>query len=249
MTFHTFLVRCGVAALALAGLLVCVASSGAAVATPTSTHPITATRSGTSESAAGMAADQRIASDARIRLSDLPSGWMAENTVSRPTADAPCPGLRRAGGDISGGKVSPAFSDGEIHTAQSETYVYADTAMAEHWFAEFSSHSTRACLARLIRQQAQAAVQLEGFTVGSITTRSVPVAPVGDERAAFHVTVPVSGSGTTFKVEADSVFVRTGRGIQIFAFASLQSPFDARLERSLIRAASARLASDLRTGS
>ena len=249
MTFHTFLVRCAVAAVALAGLLGWAASSSGATAAATSTHPISATRSGTSGSAPSFVIDQRIARDARLRLSDLPSGWMAGDTVSTPTAAAPCPGLRRAQGFVSAASVSPAFSDGDIRTAQSETYVYADTALAKHWFAEFSSRSTRACLARLIRQEGAAAVAAEGFTVGSLTTRTLAVGPVGDERAAFHVTVPVSGSGVTFKVEADAVFVRAGRGIAIFSLASLQSPFDPGLERSLVRTVTARLAGDLRTAS
>jgi hypothetical protein len=122
--------------------------------------------------------------------------------------------------------ASPAFSDsGDLHTAQSETYVYADTATAEHWFAEFSSRRTRACLARLIRKEGAAAVKAEGFTLGPITARSIPVAPVGDQDEAFRVTVPFSGSGVTLKVDADVVFVRAGRGIATFSLAALGSPF------------------------
>jgi hypothetical protein len=249
MTFHIFLRRCAMAAVALAGLLGWAAGSSGAIAAPLSTHPISATRSGTSGSTPSFVIDQRIARDARLRLSDLPSGWMAGDTVSTPTAAAPCPDLRRAQGFVSGASVSPAFSDGGIRSVQSETYVYADTALARHWFAEFSSRSTRACLARLIREESAAAVVAEGFTVGSLTTRSVPVAPVGDERGAFHVIVPVSGAGVSFKVEADAVFVRTGRGIAIFSLASLQSPFDPGLERTLVRTVTARLAGDLRTAS
>jgi hypothetical protein len=248
---HVVLLRCGIAAIAFAAVLGWGASSAAGVgvrsAGRVSAHAIVKTRSGTSKSAPELVIDHRIARDARMRLSDLPPGWVADKTVSRPTADAPCPGFRRAGGDISAGMASPAFSDpGDLHTAQSETYVYADTAMAEHWFAEFSSRRTRACLARLIRKEGAAAVRAEGFTLGPITARSIPAAPVGDEDAAFRVTVPFSGSGVTLNVDADVVFVRAGRGIAIFSLAALGSPFAPALETALVKTVAGRLATDLR---
>jgi hypothetical protein len=248
---HVVLLRFGVAAVALAALLGwgvsgSAAAVGAPSARPLSTHAVGKRRSGTSESITGMVADQRIASDARLRLSDLPPGWMGQNTATRLTADAPCPGLRRAASDISAGKISPIFSDGGVRTAQSETYVYADIAMAKHWFAEFTSRSTRACLARLLREELAATVLVPGVNIGPITVRGISVAPVGDQDSAFRITVPVSGSGVHLKVDADAVFVRTGRGIAIFSLGKLGSPFDPSLEHTLIKTVVDRLAADLR---
>jgi hypothetical protein len=242
MTFHQVLLRrFGVAAIAFAVLLGCGAvSSTAAVKT----------RSGTSVSPvspAGMARDQRIANDARLRLSDLPPGWMAGSSAARPTADAPCPSLHRAAGWINAAKVSPAFSfsSGSTLAAQSETYIYADTSLAKQWFGKFSGRRTRTCLARILRTELETAVGFPGITIGPIGVEVLSIAPVGDQDSAFRVTVPVSGSGTNFKVEVDVVFVRAGRGLEIFTLGSVRSPFDPALEASLVTSVTGRLDADL----
>jgi hypothetical protein len=241
MTFHQVVgVRVTVAVIAFAALLGWGAGSSAAASK---------SRSGTSESATGMAADQRIANDARLRLSDLPPGWGAGSSAAQPTADAPCPRLHRAAGWISAAKVSPSFSfsSGATLAAQSETYVYADTALAKHWFGEFSSRSTRTCLAQILRTELATTVELPGIRIGPIRVRVVSIAPVGDQDSAFRVTVPVSGSGTSLRVDVDVVFVRAGRGLQIFTLGSVGSPFDAGLETSVVKSVSDRLAADLRS--
>jgi hypothetical protein len=255
-TFHPVVLRRFVAgAVVLAAVLVVggAGSSVAAVGAPSSgpvfTHHVAATRSGTSRSGAGVLVDQRIARDARLRLSDLPPGWVAQNTASTLTANAPCPGLRRAAADISAGMISPDFSGSTGHpeSAQTETDIYADSLTAKHWFNKFSSHGTVACLLRVLRNELAAAVSEPGVTVGSITVRGLPVAPVGDQRAAFRVTVPVIGPGVRLKVDADLVFVRAGRGLEFFSLAGVGSPFDPRLEGTLVKTVAARLAADLRS--
>lgn len=119
-------------------------------------------------------------------------------------------------------------------------------ATAKHWFAEFTSRGTRACLARLLHKALTATARAQGFTLGPVTTRSLAVAPVGDQDSAFRVSVPVSTSGLTLKVDADAVFVRAGRGIEIFALAGVGSPFDPALEARVVNTVTGRLASDLR---
>lgn len=254
MTFHHHAVvrRCAVATIAFAAFLGwgagrSAASVGAAPAGPEQTHSVATTRSGTSESAAGMAADQRIARDARLHLSDLPPGWVSDGAASTLTADAPCPSLRRAAGAISAGTISPIFSvsTGNIGTAQGEAYIYADAATAKHWFAEFTSRRTRACLARVLRNQLTATTRAQGIRLGPITARSLQVTPLGDQDVAFRVIVPVFRSGLSFRVDADEVFVRVGRGLEIFSLGSLGSPFDPTLETTLVKTASDRLAADL----
>jgi hypothetical protein len=245
MTFHQVVLRrfgrFGVATLALAAFLGPGAVSSAAASK---------TRSGISESAAGMTRDQRIANDARLRLSDLPPGWMAGSSAAQPTADAPCPSLRRAAGWISAAKVSPSFSisTGPTLAAQSETYVYADTALAKHWFGRFSGSRTRACLARILRTELAMTVELPGIKIGPIGVGVLSITPVGDQDAAFRVTVPVSGSGMSFKVDVDVVVVRAGRGLEIFTLGSVGSPFDPGLETSLVTAVTGRLDADLLRG-
>jgi hypothetical protein len=248
MTFHRAVPLClGGAVLALAAFFGWGAGSSAAATGAIGTHRTVATRSGTSGSPAGMAADQRIANDARLRLSDLPAGWVGGSAASRPTADAPCPSLRRAAGWISAGKISPAFSvsTGNPLTAQTETYIYADTALAKHWFGEFSSRQTRACLARILRTELATTVELPGITLGKIRIHGIAVAAVGDQDSAFRVTVPVFGSGVTLEVDVDVVFVRTGRGLEIFSLGALGRPFDPTLEGTVLNHVTARLATDL----
>jgi hypothetical protein len=246
MTFHQVVLRrFGVAVLALAALLSLGALSGAAAAKTRSAAA--KTRSGTSESASGMARDQRIANDARLRLSDLPPGWMAGSSAAQPTAEAPCPSLRRAAGSISAAKVSPSFSiaTGPTLAAQSETYVYADTALARHWFGRFSGPRTRSCLARILRAELATTVELPGIKIGPIGVGVLSIAPIGDQDSAFRVTVPVSGSGMSFNVDVDVVFVQAGRGLEIFTLGSVGSPFDPGLETSLVTAVTGRLDADL----
>jgi hypothetical protein len=45
------------------------------------------------------------------------------------------------------------------------------------------------------------------------------------------------------------VFVRAGRGLEIFSLGGLGSPFDPTLERALVRTVTAWLAADLRSAS
>jgi hypothetical protein len=255
MTFHqVVLLWFGVAVIALAALLGWGAGSSAAAAGAPSARrvnnrSIVATRSGTSKSAPPTVVDQRIANDARLRLRDLPPGWVSQDTITQPTAAAPCPGLRRAQGWISAGSVSPVFSFAAGHalSAQNETYIYADTTLAQHWFAEFSSRSTRACLGRLLRNQLGTGVQVPGLRIGRIALRGVSIAHVGDQDAAFRVTVRVSTASMTLKVVADEVFVRAGRGLEIFSLGGLGLPFDPALETSLVSTVTGRLDADLRS--
>src|SRR5262249_39156758 len=153
---------------------------------------------------------------ARLRLSDLGPGWVAGSSAARPTAEEPCPSLRRAAGAISAAKISPLFSISSGHplTAQGETYVYADIAQATHWFDEFSSRRTRACLAALLREELSTAVIEPGVRIGAVTLHSLAVSPVGDQDSAFRVHVPVTGGGVNLKVDADVVFVRVERGLE-----------------------------------
>jgi hypothetical protein len=246
--------RFGAAVIALAALLgwgtgVTAAAAGAPSAGGLRGHAVATTRSGTAESITGIANDQRIARDAGLRRSDLPPGWVVKDPSSRPRGDAPCPGIRRAAVDSSGGMISPFFSasNGDVLSAQSQTYVYADTAGAQHWFAGFTSRGTRACLAHVLRNALSADGTVPGVTLSPIRLRSLPVAPVGDQDSAFRITVRVSYRIVTLKVNVDTVFVRAGRGIEIFSLGGLGSPFGPRLESSLVKTVTDRLTADLRS--
>jgi hypothetical protein len=252
---HVVLVRCGVAAAAVAALVGWGASSSAAAGVApavnaASTHSVGATRSGTSRSAAGVAIDRRIARDARLRLSDLPPGWTADPTASTPITAAPCPGLSAARAAVSARTASPAFSlsAGDTRNAQSVADLYADTGTAKHWFAEITGRGTRACLVRMLRKALPTALP-SSITVGPITDPSLPVAPIGDNDAAFRLTVPLfsADSGMTTNIDVDLVFVRVGRGIAIFSLGGVGSPFDPALETTLVTSVADRFATDLRS--
>ncbi|HSC04277.1 MAG TPA: hypothetical protein VLC49_13180 [Solirubrobacteraceae bacterium] len=241
----------GVVALAtLAALAGCGARSSAATvaASPAADHTVTATRSGTSRSAAGVAIDQRIARDAQLRRSDFPSGW---SSSPRPaaTTGGKCPGIRDARAAVDAHARSREFAQVSggfaAATADSAVYIYADTAGARHWFAHMSSRDTRACLVRVLGKSTEAQVRGQGATLDSITARRVSLAPAGDEHAADRIVIRLTAGGVRAKVEADVIFVQVGRGIAAFALADVGGPPDQRLETKLVRVVTGRLAAGL----
>jgi hypothetical protein len=227
-----------------------VAASGTAAtvaAPPGATHAVTATRSGTSRSAAGVAIDRRIAGDVQLRRSDFPFGW----TVGpRPAAtDGTCPSIQAAKAAVSAHARSREFAQasGDVATATADNavYIYADTAAARHWFALMSSRGTRECIARVLRKSTSAQVRAQGGTIDSVTASRVSIAPAGDQQSADRIVVRVTAGGFKGKAEADVVFVQAGRGLIAFVLGQVGGPPDPRFEAKLVQAVTDRLAADL----
>jgi hypothetical protein len=243
------LLRYGAGLVAVAALVGCGARTSAATvaaspAAATSSHAITATRSGTSRSAAGVAIDRRIARDAELRRSDFPVGWVSTPRPA-PTSRT-CPTVRQARAAVSARGASREFAQGSASspaaTADSVAYIYADPATAAHWFARLTGRGNFACLVRVLRESVLAQTRGQGARLDSITARPLTVAPAGDERAAERVVVRLSAGTFSGKAEADVIFLRTGRGVEVLVVNRVGAPFDPALETKLVRALSDRLA-------
>ena len=188
--------------------------------------------------------DATIAARAQLRLGDLPAGWQRLRKADESTAD--CAGVRGPRAAASGRANSPTFTEANERQADSGAYVFADAAKARAAFRKLTAASTRACLgdwlAEKIRESAGPEDELE---VGEPAGARLPVEPLGDRAEAGRVTLPLSAKGADVELTADFVFVRVGRGIALFAFVDLLTPFDADLRAELTRTVVARLAAGL----
>jgi hypothetical protein len=248
----------GIGALALVALVALVALAGcgarssaatvgAAPAAATTASPaVTATRSGTSRSAAGVAVDRRIARNARLRLTDFPSTWTSSPRPAA-TVGAKCPGISEAKAAVSARAASRAFESGSRATADGAAYIYADIATAMHWFAALSSGKTSTCLVHALRDDVSAQVRSQGARLASITASRATIAPVGDQRAADRFVVRLSAAAASGKADIDLVFVRVGRGVAAFSLTRVAGPFDRTLETKLVSSVVGRLAAGLKT--
>lgn len=237
MTFQNLAVfRRAMTTAALVALAGCAAAAAAASNTPA---PGTI-RSGSS------VADGRIARDARLRLADFPSGWTA---TPRPSivVHTSCQAVNGAQTAVRALMRSPEFlqSNGLVQ-AESTAYVYADAATARHyWFAELSSRATRNCLAHALVESVSAAARSQGVIVGPVRTRPLALATIGDQRSASRLIVRVSKDTLALDADADLVIVRIGRGLAVFSFGAVASPFGHRLETRLVQTVAGRLGTDL----
>lgn len=240
----TLLVSAGVAAVALAALVGWAASSRAAG----SARGQADTRGAHAADAAG---DQRIAHDALLRLGDFPRGWTQTGTPA-PIGTSHCKTVDGAKAAATARVISPVFmrtSSASAQTADDALYIDSDTATAQRSFAALTSHGTIACLARRVRRAVIDSTRGTGVTVGTVKTRSLGSPPVGNDSLAIRLTVSVSALGAKLTADADVVFVRVARGIEIFSLARIGGPFDPGLEPQLVRTGVGRLAADLGVGS
>ena len=200
---------------------------------------------GTVRSGTGLS-DSRIAHDAQLRLSDLPSGWVSSPRPAPLRSN--CTGLNDAKAAVRVRGDSPQFSRGNSRAARSAysaTYVYSDTAKATHWFGELTSLDTRACLGRFLRAGLIKNLDSQRVSVGPVRAGELPVAPVGDQATATRFIIRVSSRELTVDANADLVFVRVGHGVLIFTFAGVGSPFDTALEARLVKTVANRLRADV----
>jgi hypothetical protein len=238
---HIVFVRCGLAAAVVVASLAGAASISAAAGA----HAITSTRSGASRSTAGVAIDRRIARAAELRRADFPAGWTSSPGPTQTTGSG-CPGLAGAIAAVSAQAYSRNFMLGDVATAQSANYVYADTPTAIHWFAQLTSRRTMACLVRVVREAAGFQAAAQGATLDSITQRPLIIEPVGDEHFAHLLIVRVSAGAARATAYADVIYVRVGRAVAAFSLGSVNQLFDPALENKLATAVARRLASGMR---
>jgi hypothetical protein len=222
--------RTRTALLLLAPLLVAGAGCGGG---DTATRAVTATTA--TKTAASPSFDRQIADAGVLRLSDVPAGWKAE----RQPKDDPmtCPAVKRARTTLSARARSPEFGDPqEREFTQTAVYVYRDAATAHRAWVGLSSPTTRSCLAALFARglkQGLAASAGSATVVGTPADVAVRTAPLGDERAAGRITIPITVKGSTVDTTVDVIFVRSGRGIASNTFIGVGPLFDGQLEYTL----------------
>ena len=104
-------------ALALVVLVGCGSSSSSSTVTTTTT----ATTTTPAAPAPSKAADDQVAQNAQLRLTDFPSGW-EESDKASPTTQAPCQAINGAKAATSAHDKSRQFSKG-ADNAESAVYV------------------------------------------------------------------------------------------------------------------------------
>ena len=227
----------------LAGYAAAGASAAGASATGASAAgpPPGSIHSGTSLS------DSRIAHDAQLRASDFPRDWLS---IPGPTSlgHSPCPGVNAAQAAVSGHAISPQFTGKDANTAGSTTYIYTDSREATHAFGQLTNRHTRDCVVRTITQNTMASAG-QNTTIGPFRVHRLAVPPIGDQTSGYRLSVRVSSAGIGLDVDADLIFLRVDRGVVVFAFGGVGSPFNRGFESKLMHDVASRLTRDFAGGS
>lgn len=196
--------------------------------TGTTTSPTPTTTETTTGSAA---ADQRVARDAQLKLSDFPSGWEQKDRTQESVLAGKCQGVEGPKAAASARQQSPKFEK-TSRQALSTVYIFADVPSAMRAFGELSSESTRVCLADAAGTYLSSQSQ-QGAEFGKVTSAQVSSAPVGDESAVSRLTLPFKANGLGGHAYFDFVFVRVGRGVATVQFLDFFSPFEESLRTRL----------------
>ena len=115
--------------------------------------------------------------------------------------------------------------------------MFADESAAEEAFSGLSSKDTRLCFGRSVSEGAADQGVVE---VGDTKTAELSVDPLGDERSASRITLPLSAD-----VVIDLVFVRVGRAVSLNLFVDMFTAFDEDLRGDLTASSVKRLTAEL----
>jgi hypothetical protein len=184
------------------------------------------------------AAEQKIVDGAQLRLSDFPSGWERSDDDS-DSSDSPCDGIQQAKESTTAHGAGANFGHGDTTAATSAVYLYVDEGAAHTAFHQLTDSGTRVCIGKTFGEgiekesKSKGPGQSDSADVGKPTTGQLSMDPLGDERSAGRVTVPISAQGINVDLILDLVFVRAGRGIGIMIYIDAFSPFDDGLRADL----------------
>lgn len=191
------------------------------------------------------AADRAIALESTLTLEDFPSGWTQADEGQEP-ARVQCEQIEAAKAKTTARTNPPRFSAGENTAVQNSVYLFADESTAEQAFEQVSDKSTRFCYVEAV---IQALKQRKDLEVGDTTSALLPLDPLGDQRNAARVTVPLTtAEGVDVDLVADMVFVRSDRGLSLGLFIDVVSPFDSDLREQLTATSVQRLSDNLGPG-
>jgi len=230
------------AAAALIGAGGCGGSSSTTSSEPTASKPTQPPTTATEPAAPQVdkQADQRVADRSRLRLSDLPAGWTQSDQDSAGKA-ATCDSVKQVKGTTTARSESPQFDEEQSSYAASFTYLLADEAAAHNAYAALSSMDTRVCMGEKLGEGLKSLPEAKSagpgksaeIEVGTPTTAQLSAEPLGDERSAARITVPLKAEGLDINGYFDLTFTRTGRGVSMLYTASVLSPFSAGLRGRL----------------
>jgi hypothetical protein len=188
-------------------------------------------------------ADRQIARESTLTLEDFPSGWTVADNASKT---AKCEGVEEVKRSTTARADSSRFGEGENTAVQNWVYLFADEADAEQAFTQLSGKDTRVCYAEGLTDALAAA---SGLTVGEARGARLSLDPLGDQREAARVTLPVTTEeGQDVDVIVDLVFVRADRGISLGLFIDVVSPLDGDLREQLTATSVRRLSDKLSSG-
>lgn len=206
---------------------------------------------GSSDSNAAVAAKEKaIAEQSRLRLADFPSGWRADG--QHKDSESKCAGVLDARKGFTARASSPDYTTiGADTLVQGGIYIYSDEQTATAKFAALSATGTRTCLAKELTDDLKRQAKAKGanFTVGKTKTGRLPIGPIGDQRGAVRITVPLDAQADRVDVTADLVFFRVGRAVAAMAFGDTFTPFDQDLRASLTSKVERRLTTSLEQAS
>lgn len=221
----------------------------------------TTTSSTDDASTVDAAADQQAAEDAVLKLSDMPAGFALgeadepdaqddKEDAASEAAMADCLGVDATAIDEDDGDptAKSQFETGDFEAGEeavvSEVEMNPDTEDGAGEMALLTSQDAERCLEEGFRAGIEAA---EGVTVDDLSVVSVPIGPIGDESAAFRLTMSLSSSGQSFMATIDAITVTSGRAVVDTSFTTFggAEPFDPDEALRLTELVVSRLPSDI----
>ena len=118
--------------------------------------------------------------------------------------------------------------------------MFASEDAAQEGFGLLSSEDTRECIAEEFGKQLADETDLD---VGEVRAARLSIDPLGDEREAARLTVPVTSDGVDVDLVIDIRMIRVGRAADLMLFFNASSPFDEDLAAELTSSTVRRLSS------
>lgn len=178
-------------------------------------------------SAADLAADRAAAEKMLPTVKDLPAGWTAQpaededgGSPSDEELNAQLAECMNVDPDTFSGEgdataESPSFANADEQEAQVEVAFTASEEDASRTLDVMQRPEAERCLSQVFKDLLAKELQGEdlppGVEVGEPTVEAVEFGDLGDDAAAFEVTVPITGPGTDIDLYVDAAFVRVGR--------------------------------------
>jgi hypothetical protein len=200
--------------------------------------------------------DREVAAAGVFQAGDFPAGWRAtppqgkERDLRRlggPQGPGDCPSVKKAEADVRKNRTAQVRSD-TFARPEEEVYfafvaVYRTEDVGRRVFKALDSDAFRRCLSRGIKDSANKTAEAEDLDAkvegGTVTGTGV----YGYESFGMRFKLTLSKGARSQEEFADSVFVRVGRSIGLYARVALSEPseFDTPTFDGLITSATGRL--------